>query len=368
MRLYELSKRESNRITFMRAICMVMIIFLHQYAEEINLNGITIEFGKYSFCGGFEYVISRIITFSAVPLFYLISSILLYSKEFTWINNMKKKIKTLILPYVIWISLYILVYFIGQSLPQTRVFFANAGRLVSNMTIFDFIGAYCGIIGQGIFVNALWFLRDLILLNILAIVIKKAIDKFPGLCMLGIVLLWVLGGTPLTFVLNTQSICFFSLGYYVVKYKKRMATIDTIPLWELIISYLVLLLLEYRFYVLDNSLRISAHAFTVVIGITVIIRISGLICNSDKIICPKIFRLIAQYSFFIYVTHDLVQTILKKITSTIFEQTLEIQFLEYLLVPIMTCIICMVFAIGLERIVPSLYSVLSGSRRKRIGE
>lgn len=364
MKVYKLSKQESNRITFMRAICIIMVIFLHQYSEEIELNDVAVEFGRYSFIGGFEYIVSRIITFSAVPLFYLISSILLYSKEFTWLSNMKKKVKTLILPYVVWISIYIFVYFIGQSLPQTKIFFVNSGRAVLDMSILDFLGAYFGFVGQGLFVNAFWFLKDLIILNVLAVVIKKIIDKFQGLCLLCIILLWMLGGTQLTIILNTQSICFFACGYYVVKYNKRMNTIDSIPLWEIIVSYFLLIFLEYRFYLLYNPLRIAAHAFTIIVGIMLIIRISGMICNSYATTCSKILRMVAQYSFFIYATQDLVQTILKKITTKIWNQDLIIQFVTYIFIPTLTCMSCVIIAMLLEKVSPSLYLILSGSREK----
>ncbi|MDO4276037.1 MAG: acyltransferase family protein [Eubacteriales bacterium] len=228
MVIYTIDKRESNRITCLRALCVVLVIFLHQYAGALGdtafvatgtvVSNQTLE--------AIQYIISRIVTFAAVPLFFLISSVLLYAKEFTWKSNMKKKLKSLIFPYVLWITIYILIYCIGQTIPATALYFANAKRQVREMAICDFIGAYTGVGGNGIFVNALWFLRDLIILNFIAPMIKILIDRFPRLVFILLMILWNMGHVPGILILNTQSIVFFCLGYYVVKYGIRMKLLD----------------------------------------------------------------------------------------------------------------------------------------------
>ena len=225
--IYPIDKRESNRITFLRAVCVVLVVYLHQYAGDL---------GEVSYAAagtlpdsaalrGFQYMISREVTFVAVPLFFLLSSVLLYAKEFTWKSNMKKKAKTLVLPYLIWITLYIFIYWLGQTLPVTKGFFANANRQVADMGAADFIGAYTGV-GGPLFVNAMWFLRDLILLNLLAPVIRKLVDRFPAVYFILLVILWCTGEVPGILILNRQSIVFFSLGCYAVKYNIRMKHID----------------------------------------------------------------------------------------------------------------------------------------------
>lgn len=362
MVLYELSKRDSKRITCMRAVCMIMIIFLHQYTEITDTASMAFQINGYQFLETTKYIISRIITFSAVPLFYLISSVLLYSKEFTWIDNTKKKLSTLIVPYVLWITLYILVYFLGQTIPVTSTFFANAGRKVTSMTFIDFVGAYCGYVGEGLFVNALWFLRDLIILNLLAKILKRIIDRFPRFMMLIIILLWMLGGTSFTVVLNTQSFCFFALGYYIVKYKIKLKKADQIPVAEIAFAYLLTVGIEYYFYLISSPLRNAAHGITTIIGILLIVRISGLICKTDYSNIPSILHIVASYSFFIYTSHDMVQTILKKISVKILPQTIMMQGFAYFVIPVMTCCICIIVAITIKSIARPVYSILTGSR------
>ena len=365
--LYIIDKIESNRIICLRTLCVIMVIFLHQYAGDVGNAGFIASgtIPSNEVLQGIQYIVSRIITFSAVPLFFMLSSVLLYAKEFTWKNNMKKKLKSLIVPYFLWITLYILVYFLGQTLPITSGFFANVGRKVSEMGIADFVGAYTGVGGNGLFVNALWFLRDLIILNCLAPVIKKTIDRFPLFCFALIAILWNLGSIPKYLILDNQGVVFFSLGYYIVKYRKRMKQIDDLPLTGIMLFYSLSIFIEFYFYKTGNQLRTAAHSFSAVVGIITLIKITGIICKNENDRVPKTIKIIADYSFFIYASHDFVQTVFKKVTNKFLIQSDTVQMIEYILIPIIVCVVCIYAAVILKRFIPIIYNILTGSREQR---
>lgn len=362
--IYPIEKRESNRITFLRAICVALVIYIHQYAGDLGEVSFIAAgtLPENSILQAIQYIISREITFVAVPLFFLISSVLLFAKEFTWVSNVKKKAKTLILPYFIWISLYIFIYWLGQTLPVTKDFFENANRQVADMSVIDFIGAYTGI-GGALFVNALWFLRDLILLNILAPIIKIFIDKFPMICFILLMILWNIGEVPGILLLNKQSIVFFALGYYVVKYNARMKTIDDHLSIGGVIVYMFTIALEFYLHIHENTQAVAAHSFTVILGILLLIKLSGIICKNSEEKPPVLLRTIATYSFFIYVSHDFVQTVLKKIAAKVLIQNDAIQMIEYFLIPIFTCVVCISAAAILRKIARPVYSIMTGARK-----
>jgi len=364
--IYSIDKRESARITCLRAICAVLVIFLHQYAGDLGSTAFSASgtVPENEVLRSVQYIISRIITFSAVPLFFVTSSMLLYCKEFTWKDNMKKKAKSLLLPYILWITLYILVYYVGQSMPITRAFFANSSRKVSDMSIADFIGAYTGICGNGLFVNALWFVRDLTILNILAPFIKKLIDRIPFLYFVLIMVLWNMGSIPKFFVLNAQSVVFFSLGYYIVKYNCRMKQIDKLSIRDVFVIYALTIGLEFYFYRIGNQLQTAAHSFSSIIGIVILVRLSALICEENGRI-PKLLKKIAEHSFFVYASHDFVQTLFKKVTNKAFLQTDAIQMIEYVFIPVMVCAVCICTAEILRKLLLPVYSVLTGARKQR---
>lgn len=362
---YKLSGEESRKIDFLRAVSFIMVMYLHQYVGKMDYTDVVIELNRAVFLESFEYIVSRIITFSAVPLFFLMSAVLLYAKNFTWQSNMKKKMKTLVLPYILWISIYIAIYAVGQALPFTAIYFANAGRQIADFTIWDFVGAYIGYFGEGLFVNSMWFIHDLIIFNVLACVIKRIVDKFPILIFGCVLILWLFAPTKVLLGINVQGICFFTLGYYVVKYDLRMSALKTNWIWQILFLYVFAIGFKYYLYLRNNSLVSPAHGIAIILGIALLIQISHIICEGDKKL-PQLLSLVAQNSFFIYAAHDFIQTVLKKVSGKLFIQTDFVQGIEFIVVPALTCLICLSGALIIKKILPGTYGILTGGR-KQIG-
>ena len=112
----------------------------------------------------------------------------------------------------------------------------------------------------------------------------------------------------------------------------------------------------------NNALATAAHSFTVIIGIVFLIKLSGAMCGKQEEI-PRVIKTIASYSFFIYASHDFVQTVLKKISVKILLQTDMVQMIEYFIIPILTCVICIFSAIILKKAVKPIYNILTGNRK-----
>ena len=71
---------------------------------------------------------------------------------------------------------------------------------------------------------------------------------------------------------------------------------------------------------------------------------------------------VSNYSFCIYLFHELNLTALKKIFAIIFPQTLLFQFIEYLGIPFIILLFCLIFCIILEKYAPNIYYVINGGR------
>ena len=102
----------------------------------------------------------------------------------------------------------------------------------------DWIDAYIPMFNRvKPFVYPLWFLKDLFLLNIFSIIIKKIIDKFPKLYFILIVGIWLLNIN--LGILEAQSLFFFSIGYYIVRYNIRFNKLNNIKFSIVSIIYLI---------------------------------------------------------------------------------------------------------------------------------
>lgn len=71
----------------------------------------------------------------------------------------------------------------------------------------------------------------------------------------------------------------------------------------------------------------------------------------------------AEFSFFVYVSSDFVQTVLKKISEKLLPGTDWAQILAYFILPFAVCVICVLVSFILKKLLPALYIILTGSRR-----
>ena len=74
--------------------------------------------------------------------------------------------------------------------------------------------------------TVLWYVRDLFLLNLLAGLIKKLIDKFPKIVLILTPVLWF--GCVKSYIIHNYALVFWILGYYIVKYDIHMDVLDKI--------------------------------------------------------------------------------------------------------------------------------------------
>ena len=94
--IYSLNSREKNSIIILKAIFTIMIVFIHANYSTILYGDNVIEKNNVGF-STIVRLFSVVIPLCAVPGFFLISSVLLYRKEFGFLENIRKKVKRLLL-------------------------------------------------------------------------------------------------------------------------------------------------------------------------------------------------------------------------------------------------------------------------------
>lgn len=353
--MYQIDKRLSDRINIIKIIAIIMVVFIHSYAEDISFADTSVVLSTPNWLSSIKIIISQVISRIAVPLFFLISSFLLYKKEFRWKDNTVKKIKTILLPYLIWNTLWIIIYAIAQSLSFTAPYFSSPDKYIFNFGIEQWIDAYFGIININTpFVYPLWFLRDLFILNCFSVVIKCLVDKFPKIVLSALIITWFANiSIP---IMEYQSIVFFILGYYIVKYQLKIDTIDNINGYLISAIYVIFIFLDLLF---GSSIPII-HKMCVCIGIVAVIKLSNLIVNSDKI--KTFFLKISKYTFIIYAFHEMNLRIFRKLVTKILPQTSIIQLAEYIFIPIIIISGCILFGYLLNKYLHKFYIIATGSR------
>jgi surface polysaccharide O-acyltransferase-like enzyme len=349
----------SKRIHSLRFLLIVFVVFIHGDGG-ITDTGVNFADGIQTFKVPFYvakiHELTDAITCVAVPLFFLISSFLLYIKEPVFSENLKKKCKTILLPYFSWAILVILFLFIAQSFNFTKPYFATS--IVRDFSPLDWIGAFLGHFGRFTLLPPLayqfWFLRDLFVLNLLFVIIKRIVDLCPGGVFVLFFLLWI--GDINIYIVNTSALFFFTLGYYIVKYKVSYKHIDNIKTSDIVLMYMITILAGLFFR--EEVTIISC--INIIVGIMFFIKLSYSFVKTEK--TYKILSWLEQYAFWVYATHVIAIAAMIKISIKIMPMNGGWLLINYFGVTLLCISILVGIGIIFKRIFPKTFSILTGGR------
>jgi hypothetical protein len=300
-----------------------------------------------------------IITAIAVPMFFLFSAYLLYFKEQRYVPTMKKKCRTILLPYILWHVLLIGFYFTVSTLPFTRQYFSPE-KPIPLWNAMDWLKAFVGdysdresLIGFP-FVYQFWFLRDLFILNIFFVFIKKIADKFPLGIFVLVAILWT--NNVKIYIVSPEAFLFFTFGYYIVKYNLDIKTIDQIKILDISVAYGITIMLEYFFI---DSMPIL-HKINILMGCMFFLRISRYFIENIKLY--KILAWLEKYQFVVYAIHGIIIPQLLKIYVKIIPIKGVFILSGYFIMIFFGVFVSLMFGIIFKKLLPGLYGTLTGGR------
>lgn len=340
--IYDIDKETSEVINLLKVVCVLMVLYIHSSGNVVHQN-ITESF----YFSEFKYFISSIVCTCAVPIFFVLSGLLLYRKPFLFKENLKKKIRTLLIPYILVNLMWIIIFFLAYQFSFSKQFIVNEDWIIQNWDIKKWISMW---VGYPVYpmVFPLWFIRDLLILNTISKLIKYIVDCAPKLIFIVMSILWLINFQTNIFFLQYQALYFFTLGYYVIKYNINLEKIYKLKGIELL--YLLIIISEYL-------LRdVYLHQFQIFIAVIFWIKIATKIKNTNFLLK------ISKYSFGIFLLHEWSLTIIKKL---IFE-ILPITDFNLVIIYLFTPLILMVFLIiGLSffrKYLNGVYKLLTGGR------
>ena len=346
---YRISTEESKRIDILKTLSIIFVVYIHAYAVEVTFAGDHNILEMPRWLSTFEYLISHVISSFAVPMFFLISSVLLFKTERKYVSTLKNKVKTLLIPYLFWNTVGVVIFIVLQSVNFTAPFFSGASTPILESSIKEWMMLY-GIGADCPKVYPLWFLRDLILVTVGFPIIKTIVNLIPfPMLLLGVTLVLFPGKIPFQEVISWSLI-----GACVVKLDLRLEKLDKIPVRECVPVYLIFtgVTLCATSPILD---RINLF-----VGVLFWLRMSGFVYHSPKIYAG--LTTLTPWVFVIYAFHEPAMSALKKLCFKILPVTSLYLFIEYLLIPIIMIVGCTIFGYILKKIVPKLYGIATGER------
>ncbi len=354
---------------------MFLLVFVHGYNLQIRyMQPWTIPGEAMTLTAFTEYFLANGIFRFRIPMLFIISGYLFaMHDQKPYGQRTRKRLRTLLAPYLIWSALGFGFTFLLESFAYTRgiITASNIVRIDDHRALLHDYRWYEMLVRWIILPvpYQLWFIRVLLIYNIAYPAIRWCVTRrIAGWIFFSLATLMWLGTMGFVFI-EGEGILFFSLGVWM---QKRGFNIDRPnkalePLWWGI-AFLTLAAGKTILAFQGQSLPGQA-----VIPILILLHkgvvLSGLIfawygCNRLVTWCMdrKWFVWIAAFSFMIYAVHA---PLVAYATEAVFPLVNHLPFyriMTYLLLPLMV----IAFAVGtgalLRRIVPRFYGLLTGGR------
>lgn len=336
---------QSKTFNWLRFPLIFFILFIHTISLSESADNIIIA--------NIGYFFREIIARLGVPFFFIVSGYYFFytkdgcvnfSKD-SYIVKLKKRVTTLLIPYLIWNFLcalyYLLVPYVG--LADRSIFSAN-----------DFLSI---LVVQKDYTPAdypLWYLRDLIVLCVLSpliYVIIKYLRVF-SLCLFSLPFIFNLNVGLGDDYLIQQSILFFPMGAYFAIRKKNIIYYSRkfkfAPL--LYVIFIVLEIIYKNTYI---------NRVGIFIGLIALFNIISCLMENNKL---KENKFLSNALFFLYAFHGLPIFILSRRMYAILPKADWAYALVFFSSVIIVALLGLGLYVFLKRFFPRFTSVITGGR------
>lgn len=339
-----------NKIIWFTFIFSLLVIWVHSYNAALFLGANETARGL----NWIERLLGDRVAQTAVPGFFLISSYLFFRNfkvEKIWMK-WNSRIRSVLVPYILWNFLYYLGYVIGSRIP------GMAAVIGKGKIPFDFLTAADAVLHYE-YNYVFWYLYQLILLIILAPLIYPLIKKRAGaFIFLSVIFCSIYFGGSLP-VLNLDALFYYSFGAAMAVHIKKSAEGS----WNLkrFLMGLCFLLLGIIIRDLDfpGSLKGEIAASTVLFRLMAPVGL-WLMVSEGILPEPKEWM---KHNFFLYAVHFAVVRLINKTGAMLLPPVPALAFLLYLFMPALCVFLSYWIGWFLRSFLPALWRLLNGGRQ-----
>lgn len=370
-----MNDKESLRrdsLDILRFPLAVVVVIVHVFSSN-HINGY-----QFSDSPIFESINTFVLAFLkgvSVPIYFFISGYVFFitkSEHFdisTYRNKIKNRIKTLLIPYIIWNGIAVFLELIKFLPPFTNLL---GNTVENNITIKNILSAfwmYGGNLTQhtpDISVypinHALWFIRDLMIVAVCSplvhLLIKKT--KFIFLLILGGLYIYAPYSTFAHLPQLSTAFLFFSLGAFLSIFNFDLVAICKKFVYPTSIIYFINSTLFLLISSTHNNDANVLKAINTFICIPMAFGITSILLEKKKI---RSNTFLASASFFIYISHCLIVRKIKILLFMLINPSTEYGIiLIYILTTILTVGLLLATFALMRKYTPRLLKFIAGRK------
>ena len=326
MKMAEWSRRDDGAMidtfAFMRFPLMVCVLLCHSFISGAMGDADVACFAKSSF------VLSKIVARVAVPNFLFISGYLFFRnvESFStriYCDKLKRRLRSIVLPYLLWNAVVILLYFVGQSLvPQL---FSGEHTRVCDYTFVEWLQAFWRVEGTESPINPpLWYMRNLMVMIVLSPLIYWLLkNRVVGAVFIATMLCLWLSCLPVNRMLvwlNPKVTFFFSLGAWFALHRVEMPRFRC---WVAVLGVLLYVGTIAGVLVGRGLARYISYETAILLGAVLTMYLAHYLAGNRGWRVPK--GLSDSY-FFIYLFHYIPQALIIKLLLRVVGPTTNAEY------------------------------------------
>ncbi len=291
-----LTKEQSRTLTILKGIAIILVIMIHS-----DIRGY-LGVAKYSTIDIYYETINRIIVYNAVPLFYFISGFLFFLKEESILIKWKKRLKTIVLPYIIWCFIgFLIPFFFQVILGLDNLYQGGELKHIHDFEQIDYLRAFWDLRSGNPILSTLWFLRNLIILIAVSPIIYLLSVKSKYIFPISILILYIFDPIPHPYV-TWGDIFYFSIGCWLsINYKNRgLEILEKMNVPTVVVCWIISLFGSIVAYRYGWNYIIVRNVFFLIDCLFMYAVVNMLLSKYNLNFLMKV----SKASFFIYLFHE----------------------------------------------------------------
>lgn len=347
----QIDKYTSDKLKVMSFASIILVLYIHSGFHDIpsEIQGMKTNFY-------IQEMISSVIGRTAVPMFFMISGMLFFrniNDLGNVLSKMKKRARTLLVPFLIAGLFLPAVYLVMGQLPWTAQFI-NSNDMFSGVdsvwTVLQSLYLYVPGVDQPWGFH-LWFLRDLIIIIAFGPILYLARKRLGG----GIVVaaLFCLTYISVKLSLFTSMFWFMTGDWLLMKSSK-------VKSWLWVIIYFVVSVCQM---LMPNEVWDYFLLPITLMGVLALWSFYDYIVGADfNLKEHRLLTTICQFTFFIYLYHEPTINILRKLMIIPLGRSSLGFAVNYILSPWIFVLIAVPVGMLMKKYIPKIYSILVGGR------
>lgn len=334
-----MSQYLSNKIKNISFILTILVVILHAYNIQNDISIVSF----------IQTFISYGIATIAVPIFFMISGYLFFYKFEpslnNWIKKYKKRFKTLLVPFIIWCTGWMIVLYIVQLTSIGKGLFTN--MIISEFSFKDII-KYTYVYPIPF---QLWYISALIECVIISPIIYYLIKKIGQISGYIFFILWISS-------ILKYPIALFSIGAYLsIRNINLELKLNTLTYRAIVILFIILTGVKTYLSYFDVSYINFLGNIVILLGVLSI----WIGYDRHSNLWNKSFD-ITKYSIFIYFFHEPLQSVIIRVMFKVLGSDQIIHMIVYMLTPIITIFISISVGKFIDKYMKNSYAILTGGR------